>query len=126
MAFRGQELKAILDQQWPDCLVELRDGSNQVVQPAVAARLAGERDYVGVGHHKCIMYLKTRFNQSPHTRRADGPRLPPHVTAAKQDSLEWKQRPDKAASGQTGKFSTLTIPAITPATLLNHWALYTR
>ncbi|MEK7753459.1 MAG: hypothetical protein AAB403_06460 [Planctomycetota bacterium] len=62
MEFTGAQLAAILRDQWSNCLVRVRreaapDGA---VEPALAAKLVAEGDYIGVGHYKRIIYLKPR------------------------------------------------------------------
>ncbi len=62
MEFGGSQLLAILDGQWDVCLVELRHESapSELVEPDAAAKLAADGNYIGVGHHRRIFYLRPR------------------------------------------------------------------
>lgn len=55
MEFRGQELVKILAAQWSECLVG--DGDRQL-SPKEAIALVASGDYIGVGHHRRIMYVR--------------------------------------------------------------------
>jgi len=62
MEFSGSQLIAILEQQWPECLVEVRtEHSSEMLPPATAADRADRGEYVGVGPCKRICYLKPRL-----------------------------------------------------------------
>ncbi len=62
MEFNTHQSTEILGRQRPECRVQIRmDGGRFFdVSPSEAAQIAAKGDWVGVGHHKCIVYLRPR------------------------------------------------------------------
>jgi len=102
MQFSGAELKAILRQQHdPVVIYDARSFTRGRVIPEYALKLTSESGYWGIGNRRRIRTMRPMPDQL-----CRGPR---EVTRARQDrdALRWRERLDRARSGEMGRRTSL-------------------